>query len=205
MIFYAQGCYPQAMAYLRKNVVAFEGKLSRERLGQTGIPAVISRAVLAWSAAELGAFAEGMVIGEEGVWLAEEVGQSFSLAQAYLGMGFLFLRQGDLPKAIPVLERGLRLCQAWNICAVLPRVAAALGAAYTLSKQFGEAMPLLEQAVQQGASMRFMVDHALQIAWLSEGYVLTGRLEDATVLARRAFELSCVPGAGPRGVGPAPR
>jgi len=123
-------------------------------------------------------------MGEEGVRLAEEAGQSFSLAQAYLGMGFLFLRQGTLPQAIPMLERGLGLCQAWNLFAVLPRVAAALGAAYALSEQFGEAMPLLEQAVQQGASMRFIVDHALQIAWLSEGYMLTGRLE-------RIFPLDC--------------
>jgi len=53
-------------------------------------------------------------------------------------------------------------------------------------------MPLLEQAVQQGASMRFMADHALQIAWLSKGYVLTGQLADATVLASRPRELSGV-------------
>jgi tetratricopeptide (TPR) repeat protein len=192
MIFYAQGRYRQAIACLKKNVVALEGPLRYETLGQTGLPAVVSRAVLAWCAAELGAFAEGMGIGEDGVRIAEEAGQSFSLAQAYLGMGFLFLRKGDLSQAIPVLDRGLGLCQTYNISAVLPRIAAALGAAYTLSERFGDAIPLLEQAVERGASMRFMADYALHLAWLSEGYVLTGRLEDAHALAGRARDLSGV-------------
>src|SRR5262249_32608347 len=182
LIFYAQGQYHQAMAFLRQTVVAFTGPRLHATFGQTGLPAVIARAVLAWCAAELGAFAEGLALGAEGVRIAEEVGQSFSLAQAYLGMGVLFLRKGDLPQAIPMLERGLGLCQAWNIFAVLPRVAAALGAAYTLAERFGEAMPLLEQAVQQGASMRFLVEDVCQIAWLREGYIRTGRLEDASVL-----------------------
>jgi len=192
IIFYAQGRYRQAIACLRKNVVALEGPLRYETLGQTGLPAVVSRAVLAWCAAELGAFAEGMAIGEEGVRIAEEAGQSFSLAWAYLGMGFLFLRKGDLSQAIPVLDRGLGLCQTYNISAVLPRIAAALGAAYTLAERFGDAIPLLEQVVERGASMRFMADYALQLAWLSEGYVLTGRLEDAYALAGRARDLSGV-------------
>jgi tetratricopeptide (TPR) repeat protein len=43
LIFYAQGRYRQAMDSLSKNVVALEGTLRRERFGQTGMPAVISR------------------------------------------------------------------------------------------------------------------------------------------------------------------
>jgi hypothetical protein len=67
-----------------------------------------------------------------------------------------------------------------------------LGAAYALSERFGEALLLLQQAGEQGVSMRFMVDRVLQIAWLSEGYVLTGRLEDACALADRARDLAGV-------------
>jgi tetratricopeptide (TPR) repeat protein len=190
LILYAQGHYRQAIDLLRKTVAALQGKLLRERLGQTGIPAVISRAWLSRCLAELGAFPEGIAIGEEGVRIAEAADQPFSLAHAYLGMGFLYLRKGDLPKAIPMLERSLELCQAWNISAVFPRTASALGATYALSERLDEALPLLEQAVEQGTSMRFMADYALQVAWLSEGYLLTGRMEDASALAGRALDLS---------------
>jgi tetratricopeptide (TPR) repeat protein len=89
-----------------------------------------------------------------------------------------------------MLERSLGLCQAWNISAVFSRAASALGATYALSARLGEALPLLEQAVEQGTSKRFMADYVLQVAWLSEGYLLTGRLEDASALASRALTLS---------------
>jgi hypothetical protein len=50
-----------------------------------------------------------------------------------MGVGFLYLRKGDLHKAIPLLERGFERCQAANIPIDLPTIASALGAAYTLS------------------------------------------------------------------------
>jgi class 3 adenylate cyclase/tetratricopeptide (TPR) repeat protein len=190
LILHAQGQYHQAMDLVRTNVVALQGKLLHERLGQTGIPAVISRAWLTRCLAELGAFTEGMAIGEEGVRIAEAADQPFSLAHAYLGMGLLYLRKGDGPKAISMLERSLGLCQAWNISDVFLRTASALGATYALSERLNEALPLLEQAVEQRTAMRFLVDYALQVAWLSEGYVLTGRLEDASALAGRALDLA---------------
>jgi tetratricopeptide (TPR) repeat protein len=89
----------------------------------------------------------------------------------------------------PVLERGLALCQTWSIrdwCLVL---AAALGDAYALCGRLAEALPLLEQTVEQDAMRRRHLS-SLWIAWLSEGYMLAGRLANAMPLARQALDLA---------------
>jgi len=65
-----------------------------------------------------------------------------------------------------------------------------LGAAYALAGRLAEALPLLEQAVEQAASMRFTVGQSLWIAQLSEAYLLAGRMEEAFTQALRALELS---------------
>jgi tetratricopeptide (TPR) repeat protein len=69
-------------------------------------------------------------------------------------------------------------------------ISAHVGYAYALSGRLAEALPLLEQGVEQSASMNYMMYHAFIIAWLSEVYLLDGRMEDASQLARRAFEFS---------------
>jgi tetratricopeptide (TPR) repeat protein len=62
--------------------------------------------------------------------------------------------------------------------------------AYALSGRVAEALPLLEQAVEQAASSKLMANYALWVAHLSEAFLLADRLEDASALAGRALELS---------------
>jgi class 3 adenylate cyclase/tetratricopeptide (TPR) repeat protein len=172
------GNYRQAVSYHRKNVEALVGEWLYARFGEAGLPSVSSRVFLVWSLAELGEFPEGSARGAEAVRIAETIAQPFSLGDAYHGLGLLHLRQGDLSKAIASLEKGLAVCQTGEILLLLPNVAAALGYAYALSGRFAEALPLLEQAVERrgiGASQAAY--------YLSEAYLLAGRLEDANELA----------------------
>ena len=67
----------------------------------------------------------------------------------YWGIGLLALRQGDLPRALPRLERAVGLCQDADLPFFFPRMAAALGAAYTLGGRVADAVPLLTQALEQ--------------------------------------------------------
>ena len=106
-------------------------------------------AELSEALAELGEFAEGIAYGEEAIRIAEAVDHPFSRAMAYWGIGNLYLYKGDLPKAISMLERGLEFCQTSNILLLFPRVASALGAAFALAGRSAEALPLLEQALEQ--------------------------------------------------------
>jgi tetratricopeptide (TPR) repeat protein len=73
---------------------------------------------------------------------------------------------------------------------LVPLVAAPLGAAYALAGRTAEALPLLEQAVAQAVAMHYLWDHALRTVWLSEAYLLAGRLNEAGTQAQRALEFS---------------
>jgi tetratricopeptide (TPR) repeat protein len=122
--------------------------------------------------------------------MTEALDHPFSVTQAYFGLGVLYLRKGDLFKAIPVLERGLGLCQVANILTWFPTVAAALGYAYTLAGRMAEGLPLLQQAVGQDVSKATSTGHALWVVYLSEAYMLVGHMEEATDLVERALTLA---------------
>ena len=109
---------------------------------------------------------------------------------AYLGVGFLSLRKGDLSRAIPALERCLDLCRVFNIRLWFPETAAALGCAYACAGRVAEALPLLEQAEQSGAAMGTMGGQSLRVGYVSEAYLLAGRMQEAVQLAGRALDLA---------------
>jgi tetratricopeptide (TPR) repeat protein len=171
-------------------VASLQGELVRERFGLTYLPSVVSRAWSVRCFAELGEFAEAITPGQEAVRIAEAVDHPFSLIQAYLHTGSLYRRKGESPKAIPLLERGLGVCQAWQILLFFPRIASALGHAYALAGRVAEALPLLEQAAERDASMRFVADQSIRVAYLGEAYLLAGRMDDAIRFAGRALDLS---------------
>ena len=149
----AQGDYRRAIDCFGQTVASLDGARRRERFGQVFLPAVISRAWLAWCHAELGTFAEGRALGDEGLRIAEAVAHPASLMFASWGIGLLSLRQGDLPRALPLLERAVGICQDADLPVYFPWMAAALGAAYTLGGRVADAVPLLTQAMEQTIAM----------------------------------------------------
>ena len=186
LTYYDLGDYRRAVDCLGWNVASLRGDLRREHFGMTGLPFVLSCACLSWSLAELGLFTEGIAQGEAGVRIAEAADHPFSLINAYVGIGHVYLTQGDFPRGIPVLERGLRLCQACDIPSLFPTAARALGTAYALSGRVAEALPLLEQSAAQGRRS----GRALWLAYLREAYLLAGSREDIGALAQRVLDLS---------------
>jgi tetratricopeptide (TPR) repeat protein len=187
---YSLGDYRRAIDVLRRNVEPLEGELPGGRFGGPSLRSIVSRTWLVWSLAELGEFAEGRAIGEEGVRMAEAADRPDNLINAYAGVGLLYLRKGDLRQAIPMLERGFELWQAWHIPLLFPLAASSLGSAYALSGRLNAALPLLEQAVEQAASMRVMDFQSFRVACLGEAYLLAGRVDEAMGLALRAHEFS---------------
>jgi class 3 adenylate cyclase/tetratricopeptide (TPR) repeat protein len=185
-IYHTLGDYRQAIACFRWNVERLGEALLQERFGMPAPPSVFSRMWLAWSLAEVGAFAEGRTYGDEAIKIAETVAQAWSRIGAYYSVGLLSLRQGDFHKAITVLERGLTLCQAAHIRLMFPLVASQLGYAYALSGQINQALPLLEQAMEHTAA-DIGNEAVMQAAWLSHAYLLAGRLQDASTFAKRAL------------------
>jgi len=190
--YFFQDDYRRAIDYLRQAVAFFDGARRREHFGFPNLPAVLSRAFLAWCHAELGTFAEGRALGEEGLQIAEAVAHPGSLMQASWGLGLLSLRQGDLGRALPLLERAVGICHEADLPAYFPGIAAVLGAAYSLAGRVADAMSLLTQALEQTiANVKEMVDDQVRCSLsLGEAQVLAGRLEEAQALAEQALALA---------------
>jgi tetratricopeptide (TPR) repeat protein len=145
---------------------------------------------LSFCLAEVGAFAEGIAIGEEGRHIAEAVQHPASLVYAYWGVGVPYLRQGDLHQALPVLERAVGLCEEADLPLYFSLLAPALGAAYVLCRRVDEAVRLLERVLEQATSSGRMIDQARLLSTLGEAHLRAGRLEEASPLAVRALDLA---------------
>jgi tetratricopeptide (TPR) repeat protein len=171
-------------------VASLDGARRYEHFNEFFLPAVLSRVWLAWCHAELGMFAEGRALGEEGFRIAEAVDHLASLMYASWGIGLPALHQGDLPRALPLLERAVDLCQDTDLPVFFPRMAAPLGAAYLLSGRVADAVQLLTLAMEQTmatATASFQVPCALS---LGETQMMGGRLEEAHPLAERTLTLA---------------
>ena len=184
---HAQGDYRRAIDAFGQTVTLLDGTRRYERFGQVNLPAVFSRAWLAWGHAELGMFAEGKTLVDEGLQIAETVQHPMSLICASWGAGLLALRQGDLSRALALLERAMTIGQEATRPAMFPAIAAALGAAYTLGGSLPDAMPLLTSALEQTMTTELGCYQAIF------GYQVLGHLSrpgEAQALAVRALELA---------------
>jgi class 3 adenylate cyclase/tetratricopeptide (TPR) repeat protein len=183
----AQTDYRQAIDCFGEIVAALEGARRYDRFGQATLPAVVSRANSAGCHAELGMFAEGRALGDEGLRMAEAAAHPASLMIAFWGMGLLALRQGDLRWALPRLERAVGICQDADLPSWFPRMAAPLGAAYTLAGRVADALPVLTQALAQATAMERVDFQARCRLPLGEAQLVAGHLEEAQTLAERAL------------------
>ena len=184
------GEYGPAIGFLAKNVQALQGDLLHERFGMVGPVSALSRAFLVHSLSEQGEFDEGAARGEEAVRIAEEVKHPVTLIEVYWSVGSLYLRKGDLERAIPLLERGVAVSKEANIMGWFPWVAAPLGLTYALSGRVAEGAALLARAVEAAESIRILAYHSLAVMYLAEAKWLAGEREEAIGLANRALELS---------------
>ena len=187
---YDVGDYLRAVESLEWNVATLQGELLSEHFGTGSSVAANSRAMLGRCHAELGAFTEGRALAEDGLRVAETVNHPFSLINACHGVSTVYLRQGDVQRAIPGLERAMGLCQDWDILLSVPVEAAALGLAYALDGRVAAGLALAEHGVEQAAAVCRPRILALAVIQLSEAYLLAGRLEEARQRAEQALALA---------------
>src|SRR5438128_535386 len=173
--FHMTGDYRQAAQVLRRNIDMLAGDRVRERFGLPifpTFPAVTSRERLARCLGELGEFAEGIKVGEEGMRIAEELDHAPSLTAMCLGLGTLYMRREDLDSASVVLERGLAVGRRGSIYLYVYTVAAAVGRVYILTGRVAEGLALIVETVKEAESKNAALGHALRLAWLAEGYLV---------------------------------
>ena len=148
---------------------------------------MLTRTWLVWCLAEVGAFNEGITIGTESLRLAEAVDHPADRMGAYYTLGLAYLYQGEMSAARSLLERTLGMGM---LPLYFPWIASDLGQAYAKSGRGNDALALLEQAVAQMTAMGMRWFLARVVASRSEAVLVTGRLEEARVHARRAVQLS---------------
>jgi tetratricopeptide (TPR) repeat protein len=188
--YHAQGNYRQAIDCCGHTAAFFDRTQPRARFDDVTLSAVLSRAQLAMCHAELGTFAAGRTLGDAGLRIAEAVAHPGSLMVAYYGVGLLSLRQGDLPEALSRLEQAMGIWQEADLPMYFPRMAAALGAAYTLAGRITHAVSLLTEALRQSVVMARAQFETLCSLSLGEAHLRAGRLEEAHALAERTLALT---------------
>ena len=188
--YHALGEYGRAIEFFRRTAASLSGDLIHERFGMAGLPSVFTRAWLGWCLAEQGQFTEALAHAEEGLRMAEEADHDFSIMIAIWGLGSLHVVRGHPDRAVPVLERGLAIERFAGLAILSPLVAAPLGAAYALLGRLGDALSLLEAAVERATASRLVAGHALRLAWQAEAYLRSGQRERAAGVAARALQLA---------------
>ena len=98
--------------------------------------------------------------------------------------------QGDLPRALPLLERAMGICQEAEPPALCPQGGCGPGAAYSLSGRVADAVALLTPAMEQTRATDMVGFQALCSLPLGEAQLLAGHLEEAQALAEQALALT---------------
>jgi class 3 adenylate cyclase/tetratricopeptide (TPR) repeat protein len=185
-IYYGTGDYRRGLAMLRRSLNSIPAAAARARSAFNA--SVFWRVYLGLCLAELGEFDEGRRFLEEAVPLAEASELAFDMAGLSWGVGLLHNRRGDVPEALPILERGSDLCEAKGLHVVAPIIRSLLGLARCRSGALTEGTRLLEESARDGQSI-FPFSSQVS-ANLAEGRLLGARPREAVAAAEQALTVA---------------
>jgi tetratricopeptide (TPR) repeat protein len=185
---YFLGSYAQSVAAAERNVEALQGDLLYERFDHTDAPAIASRIWQAMSLAELGEFDLARRRSLDGVRLAE--GLHWSAVIAHTSVGYVDRLRGEMARAIPALERALQISAEAGYSLWLPFAASCLGHSYAAVGRIPEALPLLEQALEQTSRATGGALEARCLFLEGEVLLLAGDTEAAAHQANHALILA---------------
>jgi transcriptional regulator with AAA-type ATPase domain/tetratricopeptide (TPR) repeat protein len=186
----AGGGYREAITRFTRNIEALTGDQAVMRFGSPQPRSIHSRTCLAWCLAELGEFLSARAVGEEAVELARSLNHPLSLVTAYFGLGYLFVRKGDLTDAVTILEPALEMTRAAHSPVWFPRIASLLGGSYGLAGRPHQGRPLLEEALERSSAMHLVSGRSLILVWLAESWMAAGDLERAREIGTQALGLA---------------
>ncbi len=109
---FTMGNYGETEAAFRRVLESLRDHPRHERFGMTGFPGAISHSYLAWSLGERGRFGDGIAHGQEGLRVAEAIGQPFSQAWACWGLSHAHAIQGNHEEALRLIERATVVSRA---------------------------------------------------------------------------------------------
>jgi class 3 adenylate cyclase/tetratricopeptide (TPR) repeat protein len=187
---HTRGDYVKAREHFGWTANHLKGSLVGERFGLFVLPSSFARSFMAWGLAEIGEFSEAFNIAEEALRIAEDASHPFSCGYAYLGLGVVALRQGNVHRALRLFERALAAGAFADSPVGFAFVSLHLGYALSLAGRANEGIPILEKSIHLAESRGFVARHSLRLAYVSEAYLTLGRRADALNAATRALELA---------------
>jgi tetratricopeptide (TPR) repeat protein len=188
--YYALGQYPRAIGAAGRAFAVLPDESACGRLSRgLHFQAVGARIWVAMSLAEQGEFAEANARVQEALRIAASSQGPHERVWSHFGGGRVALVQGDLERAVELLEPVLPLARS-DLGVYVSRIASTLGTAHLLAGRTAEALALLEEAAEHGRAIGFMHGHSLVLALLAAGYQAGGRAADAWRAADHALELA---------------
>jgi tetratricopeptide (TPR) repeat protein len=167
-----------------------EDTQSGQASGPAASPGVLARAYLVQSLADLGEFDEGITWGEDGVRLAEALGDPLGLAYACMRLGRLYQIKGELAEAARLLERSCALSRDWQITFTKPIASGDLGLVYAQMGRVADGVALLRDAIDVNQFRSGEVGKPRLHLRLGEACLLDGQLDEARAHAEGALTLT---------------
>jgi class 3 adenylate cyclase/tetratricopeptide (TPR) repeat protein len=187
---HAQGKYRRAEAILKQNIEALEGASAHGDGTQTGISYVTSSGWLAFTLAELGEFDAAREYLDRAQQAAEASGHAYTQTIARTLAGLVWMRRGQLDRALPLLQKSLDACREKNLDVWRPIPSSLLGLTCMLLDRRDEGLVLLSDGVTLTEELGVRAYLALWTANLGEGLLAMGQVERARAAARRALDLA---------------
>ncbi|HVQ77537.1 MAG TPA: tetratricopeptide repeat protein [Candidatus Binatia bacterium] len=191
------GEYSRAIAALKWNIDTLVGDLQAERFAMPSLPAVLSRAFMAWCLASLGRFSAAREVAEEATRIAEAGDDRIGLSLAQARLGWSLVREGNPERAVQGLERALDNARRGGFEIGRLSSAAALAEAKAAGGGIEEGLALLEQTAEQSAAIRFVAIVPWIVGALGATYLVAGRLADARHAAEQSLQMGRVSGEKP--------
>jgi tetratricopeptide (TPR) repeat protein len=185
-----RGEFRKAAACYRESFRPLDGELTPERARALQRFATGARAWLSWTLESLGEFDEALMVGREGVQIAQARGDPLSEMSTSCLLAGVHLTRGEWSQSVPLLERALVLCRSYDIRDWLSPVTMRLGYAYAQSGRLGEGIALLEEGVAHAEAIQGFTGHSPRLAALALTYLLAERRADAEETARQGIALA---------------
>ncbi len=187
---HAQGQYRRAEDILRQNVEALELAQADAPGFQTGISFVTSSGWLAFALADLGEFDAAEAFLDKAQRAAEASGHAYTQTIGRTLAGLVWLRRGQLGRALPLLQTSLDACREKGLDVWRPIPSSLLGLACVLMGRAEEGLKLLEDGVRLTEELGIRAYLSLWTGNLAEGLLAAGEAERARAVAQQALELA---------------
>ena len=132
-IYVELGDYRQAMACCQQMLTALAGSAYDPFVRAVAQLSILARVYLVMCLSQVGEFAAGVAYGDEARQIAEAGERPYERVSVDSRVGALYLYQGALHLAIPLLERAVAVSQEANIPVLYAAYAAHLARAYAMA------------------------------------------------------------------------